>query len=467
MLFAAPAGADGIFVPPEAVDDPKIPVQRAIVSYRAGVETLIVESTVDGDAETYGWILPVPSEPASVTACGPGTLETMGRLVKPRVIHARLTIFVILGALTAVFALRSRAGFFVGLGVTGLLILAAMRLLGSGAGVVVPPAPVVSTSRVGHYDVTILRPDSGPAVAGWLRSNGFVLSAAHEPAIAELTSMGWYFVAARIVRSDTGPLTPHPLRVVFPTREPIYPMRLTAVSSGPVRLDLFVVGDRQAEVRGLETRFCDRFMERAADPVVGLRARGSVMTGSLTGIRIGHPEVVASMWSSCVVTHLRGEVTRPEDLRVEWSDDPPRVHTVLSRPYLIELSGAVAVWTLAVAIGHSWRQGVRHSRTVGVGVGLAVLLGGGIAAAGFAFRPVVDVTYRPLSDIAREQARMDLYRAAATQPGGARDRIEEARERARDPEFGVEGDVPYGWTMEGDRPVFYDGDATPYEVEEP
>ncbi|MDQ1256488.1 MAG: hypothetical protein QG656_1084 [Candidatus Hydrogenedentes bacterium] len=61
------AGADGIALPPMVADRiPEIPSQQAIIRYRAGIETLIIESTFDSDAGELAWLVPVPAKPTSV-----------------------------------------------------------------------------------------------------------------------------------------------------------------------------------------------------------------------------------------------------------------------------------------------------------------------------------------------------------------------------------------------------------------
>ena len=55
--------ADGVYMPEVRKKIPDIPVQRAVVKYLNGVETLIVESTFDGEGNNFGWIIPLPNIP--------------------------------------------------------------------------------------------------------------------------------------------------------------------------------------------------------------------------------------------------------------------------------------------------------------------------------------------------------------------------------------------------------------------
>ena len=78
FIFAAlcacgDARADGIMIPQVVVPDlPDMPSQRAIIKYRDGVETLIVESAFKGAGKEMAWILPLPSKPTEIAKAGTG-----------------------------------------------------------------------------------------------------------------------------------------------------------------------------------------------------------------------------------------------------------------------------------------------------------------------------------------------------------------------------------------------------------
>jgi len=64
LAAASQAFGDGGYVPERAYAAlPTIPLQRALITYRDGVETLVVESTFDTPSPGVGWILPVPGGP--------------------------------------------------------------------------------------------------------------------------------------------------------------------------------------------------------------------------------------------------------------------------------------------------------------------------------------------------------------------------------------------------------------------
>ncbi len=49
--------ADGVYIPAAKKKLPDIPVQRALFKYHGGIESLIVESTLDVHGGDYGWII--------------------------------------------------------------------------------------------------------------------------------------------------------------------------------------------------------------------------------------------------------------------------------------------------------------------------------------------------------------------------------------------------------------------------
>jgi hypothetical protein len=77
--------ADGVYLPEVRKKIPDIPVQRAVVKYLNGVETLIIESTFDGEGNNFGWIIPVPNKPSKLEKVSPGLLKTLSFQVQPEI----------------------------------------------------------------------------------------------------------------------------------------------------------------------------------------------------------------------------------------------------------------------------------------------------------------------------------------------------------------------------------------------
>lgn len=73
ILLFATASADGKYFPQNAYKvPPAIPTQRTILVYRDGIETLIIESALEGPGQEFGWVIPLPSRPTRFEEASPG-----------------------------------------------------------------------------------------------------------------------------------------------------------------------------------------------------------------------------------------------------------------------------------------------------------------------------------------------------------------------------------------------------------
>jgi len=347
--------ADGFYLPEPHVKLPNIPVQRALLKYRDGVETLIVESTLDGPGQRFGWIIPVPSTPQRFEKITPGLLKTLSSALQPRITH-HLThssseaygrsVFRFLFFVWAIFMFLSclyillksspsprsvvkfdfllvivlLVGAFVLLGVLPMLLFGYRS-----SGPLPEPTSVRVESRqvVGEYEISVVTAGKSSDLNTWLRDNGF--SQFPDKAVAvvdDYIAKQWAFVAAKIIREGQGTATPHPILIEFNTDRLVYPMRLTALSGSPVHLELFILAAKEAVAVGyeLEKRYCDyfdyessyshyyRFAKENASLYLA-RANKDIRRFHDT---IGHPIAMKLMWSGCVLTKLAGEVSNDQ-----------------------------------------------------------------------------------------------------------------------------------------------------------
>ena len=81
---AAPqARADGRVMPPVLVpQEVAMPDQRALLAWRDGVETLVIESAFVGKGTDFAWVVPLPAKP-EVEAATRGTLASAAALLQP------------------------------------------------------------------------------------------------------------------------------------------------------------------------------------------------------------------------------------------------------------------------------------------------------------------------------------------------------------------------------------------------
>jgi len=329
--FAPGAAGDGIYIPERAFKKPPaIPSQRALIVFRDGVENLIVESTLDGKGRSFGWIVPVPAVPTDLAAVSPGIMDVLDFHTQPRITHdlgeyfvpiCFLALFLVLLCAWVVSARGAKLSTsypVLVLLMLCLLLASALLLphLARAPGIQSTSVTVLSTARIGNYDVSVLEARDEAALASWLDANGFAfLPAEGLPIVGDYIAQGWVFVTAKLVRDGSGRAAPHPLSVTFPTAKPVYPMRLTALAGTRLALDLYVLADRQAQVDGLRLEYCDTYSAplSAAD---GDHTFRWVMAES-SGRELAHPALVNLVWPGAVLTKLSAEV-EPAEMNADY-----------------------------------------------------------------------------------------------------------------------------------------------------
>ncbi|MFW6159211.1 MAG: hypothetical protein ACOC8E_07630, partial [Planctomycetota bacterium] len=192
----ASARADGFHLPTRSYVDvtsvpdvASIPTQRALVSFRDGTETLIVESAFSSDSPEVAWVLPLPARPTGLEPVPAGALKTLSYSLGPRVIHGEVPWFAsaAIGAMVVVFLslltllprphphpLRQIVYRSILLGLLALL-LSAMLLpsLGKARHEATGPDTLAPdllrrTTTVGSYRVHVLTPGSPAQLDRWL-----------------------------------------------------------------------------------------------------------------------------------------------------------------------------------------------------------------------------------------------------------------------------------------------------------
>lgn len=98
---------------------------------------------------------------------------------------------------------------------------------------------------VGLLDVAVLGEGTTDEVVGWLEDNGFDPDPAAEPILEDYVQRGWYFVAVRLAQSP-GVSEIHPLVMTYEGDEPCVPLRLTSIAAvDDMQIRAFFVGDAQ------------------------------------------------------------------------------------------------------------------------------------------------------------------------------------------------------------------------------
>ncbi len=399
--------ADGKFFRQlEVADEPGIQAQRAAIVFKDGVETLIVQSDVEGEGTSYGWLLPLPAEPTSIEPCAANALNALTRVVHPEVAGTPklFVAFSVLFLLVAAVTCHDHLGrkdrgtvrasvMSVLSGVVILLVLATLWLpaLSSAGLAECSDVEVLQTTKAGVYDVTIIKGRTEEAVRSWLASNGFACPASANEVIRGYVAKEWCFLAAKVTPNAKGPVAHHPLKIAFPTSVAIYPLRLTGSDGDPIQLDLFVIAKRQATAAGMQTWFCDRYPRGKVNHYFGehLCETPPIYASQETPIsRIGIPDVSTLMWPGCVVTRLHARLDASEmreDLNLTWLPTRPGQAALYSLGGAAALSSSVAAIALAMMLawftrtaikrGWSWRMMLRRRLAFAVLLGL---LAGGV-----------------------------------------------------------------------------------------
>ncbi len=433
FLAAAPCAVlgNGGYVPEIAFPAmPQIPLQRALIVYRDGVETLIVESTFDSESPGVGWILPLPAEPTEIDVADPGMLTTMAVCLGPEVIHDLhdvlqwaflLLIFLVPLALkAALFEEGVRLLDAVFWLVVCLFFLAMLGAAGTG-GAASSSIRVLSTEKVGNYEVSVLRAGDPGALAAWLSKEGLTaLSQDANAIVGEYIEDGWCFAVARLRRDGKGTATPHPVRVVFPTNRPVYPMRMTRIAGTVTHVELYVIAEQMAASERFRTVCADRYAAWSVDseedwyrfaahtegpfiPPFGLLHYGkraglfnrlwpkglTIFAGADTGLALGQPAVADLLWDGCIVTRLEANLP-PEAMKTDvWLGLRPlraQRESVFSPRGRWQTAESVLAWgaiTLvlsAMVLCNRRRRPSKMGWRV-LGVLLALTLAGSVAAA--------------------------------------------------------------------------------------
>ena len=377
-LVATVAQSDGGVFTREILEEPTIPRQRALVGYRDGTETMVVESSVRGDAGDYGWLVPVPDPAPKVEAASPGLLDTLESQLQPTIIrlHRSLVfpVFVAVGgafmlSIVALFAKRrpiEARDYMMASVMMALLVViggkalerATTKSTESAGGM----AGGLEWESVGAYEFARVNTATASDPVAWLESEGLAARGA-EPTIRQYLAEGWTFVALRFKKETGQNESPHPIKLTFKTQRPVYPMRLTAHSTQDLALDLYTVGTGVPKPEGLELLVARQ---------IGWGDRWTP---------VGHPEFRAIASEGDVVCRFRARLQGDDldrDISLPFTSDRQEV---LKKFYSIESAwNRIAHGSLLLFGLTSWLAGLivtvsdRKRRTVLVAVLMPLVL---------------------------------------------------------------------------------------------
>lgn len=230
---AAPAWACGCgaYIPDRA--GAAVVDERALISWDGSREDILMSFGVTGSSGRAAWVMPVPSA-AQVSLGDTAVFGELARITAPRIEYR--------DSWWPTFD-------WLGRGPSATLDTAGTR---PGARV-----DVLSTQRIGPFDVTRLRGDDAAALAGWLTAKGFPHPEGLDANLAPYVADGWEIVAIQLVADDRGAAlsgTLQPLRLSFASDEVIYPMRLSRSATAPQNIDLCVLAEHRMDPSRLPVR---------------------------------------------------------------------------------------------------------------------------------------------------------------------------------------------------------------------
>lgn len=394
IVIASPAVADGMMLRVGPVPGvPDLPYQRAVVSYRDGMETLIVDSRLGGGEKgDHVWVLPLPGAPTTIEPVETSYLDAVFAAGAPMIqgsAKARadeVVYFIVLAIVSVPYLLRVRDPVrWRRMATYALLLIAILLPLSLLMPVYGGFGTKVAGFAVGGYDVVALDPEEPADPLAWLREKGAKVPERAAAVIEDYRRRGWSLFVMKFVRR-TGYEQPHPLRFVFPAKVPVYPMRLTGSASRYLVLDLVVIGDQRAAVKGLTLW----------SGVQGLydeeRSRYVFWPGAVVLVEPSSRE----FWQDCWLTSFRGEFgakTMEQDIEIGWTKPErfrARFYDQAGRRGLAASSFAICAGA-ALLIGSLAALFTPRARAWLPWVLLATVAAGGMAA-GFAFltAPVLD-----------------------------------------------------------------------------
>ncbi len=332
LLLAQVGVADGgFFGKGPRASELTIPDQRAIIVWNEGHQTLFVESNLRAAAGEYSWVIPLPAPPTEIGKARPSVMDLLFGHLPPAVqaredpnLHlaqAALVVSMLTALLVLAWPTGTRGGRLAILLALPILFYVFYPVYGAGsksskasAGGIAP-VQVLDRQTIGSYDVAVVKSDDPAALAAWLAAAGTPLPEHARKVVEAYVREGWCFMTARFRKEMDADAKPHPVRIKFPTQQPIYPMRLTGVVSDSLDLDLMVIGPAVAECKPLRLLRARRIIDAEPD----MFSRRSVF-GQEVAVR--HVDIAGDLADSMVGTRLRATLSRSQmqqDFAITWA----------------------------------------------------------------------------------------------------------------------------------------------------
>lgn len=278
LLATASASADGLLFVPIAAEGMTLGFheafavggvaletdQRAVILFRDGRETLVLQAAYAGPSAGLAWIIPVPSAPKSedVFLSSQDFIEAAFEETEP--VRSRQMVRGKSGpqispAVAGVLPLTYLVGLVTGATRSSPMGAGAGPGVGAGEGEWVT---IHAVMELGPYRIAVLSATDATALGKWLTENGFATAEGLAEVARDYIARGWCFVAAAASAAENhgppsateqagagqesfagaGPLDAAkpslrylpPLAISFATPEPVYPLRISRLGAPPV-----------------------------------------------------------------------------------------------------------------------------------------------------------------------------------------------------------------------------------------
>jgi hypothetical protein len=244
--------------------------ETSIVRYDGAREEIVMRLSTRSQARDAAWLMPTPA-PARVTLGERAWFDQLDRLTAPRVVRHRHWLPRLGGKEYASAPPGARGG--------------------NGVG-------VLGTQRLGPFEVTTLSASDADGLANWLTAHGYRLSDRLAEALAPYVAEHWTYTAIKLVPQNgtlTGDLDP--LRIEFPAKTPVYPIRLSRLAKTPQSVHLYVLAPHRVDVSGL--------------------TMATTYAGRVTPAQVASPGLRAMIGPGAFLTELVREGVQPASLTTD------------------------------------------------------------------------------------------------------------------------------------------------------
>lgn len=214
LVFPMPTAADGVFVWKNEKIDILEPEQKALIYFDQGREDLVTSVRFEGAPDEFGWIVPLPAVPEMYPEDA-----VLFELLSKATQEPRYE--------------RSQWG---------------VKLHGTLASVE-DAVRVVKSESVGMYDATVIEGGKGSALHDWLAAHGFRPPQDADRVLQRYIDDGWVFACLKIKPAEMDSATAgglrsgtiQPVRFRFACDEPVFPLEISSLGSGPSGVLLYVL----------------------------------------------------------------------------------------------------------------------------------------------------------------------------------------------------------------------------------